>query len=162
MADQSAHTIVIVDDNPGDIDLLILAFEARHVPVQFTVLGSGPEAFYLMRTLVKNSPAPLPSLLLLDLNMPAFNGFQLLGYIRTQPILAQLKVIMFSATDRQRDRDRAMELGASAYLTKPHDWDGYAAPVQSLCQAIGLDSGSHPVLGSSSASAAQGGQHDEP
>jgi CheY-like chemotaxis protein len=62
---------------------------------------------------------PLPKLLLLDVNMPRRNGFDVLEWVRLQPGLRRLVVIMFTVSDLQEDIDRAFELGANSYLVKP-------------------------------------------
>jgi CheY-like chemotaxis protein len=136
-------SIVLVDDNPGDIELVKTAFQEQGIAAGFQVASSGSEAFYLFRRLVEDPAKTFPNLLLLDLNMPGFNGFQLLGYIRTQPVLDRLRVIMLSSTCRPRDRSRALELGASTYLVKPSDWAGYAGLVDQLRPYLDLQPAGH-------------------
>src|SRR5205807_5891563 len=65
---------------------------------------------------------PLPSLLLLDLNMPLRNGFEVLEWLRLQPGLRRLLVIVFTSSQLPEDVNRAFELGANSYLVKPHDF----------------------------------------
>jgi len=63
---------------------------------------------------------PLPQLLLLDLNMPRLDGFDVLAWVREQPGLNNVLIVIFSSSDEPRDINRAYGLGASSYLVKPH------------------------------------------
>lgn len=65
---------------------------------------------------------PLPSALLLDLKMPRRNGFEVLEWVRAQPRLGALPVIVLTSSERPEDRARALKLGATAYVTKSFDW----------------------------------------
>jgi CheY-like chemotaxis protein len=145
----AAPIVALVDDNPGDIGLVAMAFDTQGLEAQLRVVGSGPAAFYYFRALVDHPGGELPHLLLLDLNMPGMNGFQLLAYLRAQPALAAMKILIFSSTHRHRDHDRALELGASGILVKPADWSSYAALVEQirphLAVVPGSDLGSRPV-----------------
>jgi CheY-like chemotaxis protein len=149
MPSAAAPIVALVDDNPGDIGLVTMAFDTQGLDVQLRVVGSGPEAFYYFRDLVDKPGGELPHLLLLDLNMPGLNGFQLLAYLRAQPALAAMKILIFSSTHRHRDHDRALELGASGILVKPADWSSYAALVEQirpyLAVVPGSDAGARPV-----------------
>lgn len=62
---------------------------------------------------------PLPSLVMLDLNLPIYSGFEVLRWIRQRPALNSLPVIVFSSSTRPDDKAKAIELGADAYLEKP-------------------------------------------
>ena len=65
---------------------------------------------------------PLPTLLLLDLKMPRKNGFDVLEWLRTQPSLAALRVVVLTTSDQIHDVNRAYQLGANSFLTKPVDF----------------------------------------
>jgi CheY-like chemotaxis protein len=149
MLSHAAPIVALVDDNPGDIGLVTMAFDTHGLDVQMRVVGSGPEAFYYFRDLVSQPGGELPHLLLLDLNMPGLNGFQLLTYLRSQPMLATMKILIFSSTHRHRDHDRALELGASGILIKPADWSSYPALVEQirphLAVVPGSEAGGMPV-----------------
>jgi CheY-like chemotaxis protein len=75
---------------------------------------------------------PLPTALLLDLNLPGQNGFELLEWIRHQPALKRLRVFILSASSRTQDIERAYDLGASSYLVKPRNLDGLIHLAKSL------------------------------
>ncbi len=119
-------TILIADDSADDGLFMNIAFEraGRTTPLQVTHDGveaiaylSG-EGLYADRT-----QHPLPALLLLDLNMPRKNGFEVLAWIRRQPEFKLLPVHVLSASSRQADIDRACALGATSYIVKPGNFD---------------------------------------
>ncbi len=132
MNTSEAPIVALVDDNPGDIELMTMAFDTQALEVRLRVFGSGPEAFYCFRDLVDHPGMELPHLLLLDLNMPGLNGFQLLAYLRGQQALLAMKILIFSSTHRHRDHARALELGASGILVKPADWTSYGALIDQI------------------------------
>src|SRR5207244_2818726 len=66
-------------------------------------------------------PHPPPDLLLLDLKMPRMDGFQVLDWLRRQPVLKRLPVVVFSSSPLDHDINRAYDLGASSFLVKPHE-----------------------------------------
>lgn len=76
--------------------------------------ASGVEALNLL-----NDPVNRPDLVTCDISMPDMNGFEILEAIRNNPLLANLPVIMLTAMGQLSDADRAKEMGASGYITKP-------------------------------------------
>jgi DNA-binding response OmpR family regulator len=72
---------------------------------------------------------PLPQLVLLDLNMPRLNGFDVLEWVRQQSGLSRLQVVIFSSSDEAKDINRAYGLGANWHLVKPHSMDALTALV---------------------------------
>jgi DNA-binding response OmpR family regulator len=73
---------------------------------------------------------PLPQLVLLDLNMPRLNGFDVLEWVRQQPRFSSLQLVIFSGSDEAKDINRAYGLGANWYLVKPHSMDELTALVE--------------------------------
>jgi CheY-like chemotaxis protein len=116
------HTILLVDDSPNDLLLMRAAFEKAtfHCPLQESHDGEEAIAYlngdggYGDRTRF-----PLPTVMLLDLNMPMKNGFDVLDWIRAQKNLRRISVIVLSASERPEDVERAFDLGAHSYLVKP-------------------------------------------
>ena len=75
---------------------------------------------------------PLPRLLLLDLKMPLLDGFDVLRWMRKQPVLYRLPVAVLTSSNLDNDVDRAYDLGANSYIVKPGSLMGYAGLVQTL------------------------------
>lgn len=116
------QTILLVDDSADDIFLVRAAFEAAKVTNPIQEAHNGAEAIaYLQGKPPFNDRTrfPLPIVMLLDLNMPMRNGFQVLEWLRAQPGLKRLTVIIFTASLRDEDVDRAFDLGANSFLVKP-------------------------------------------
>jgi CheY-like chemotaxis protein len=110
-------TMLVAEDNENDILLLRQAFIKANITVPVVFVRDGQEAIeYLKDDRMAKS---FPQLLLLDLQMPKFNGFEVLAWIREQPDLKRLVVILFTTSDLNEDINRAYDLGANSYLNKP-------------------------------------------
>jgi len=127
--------VLIVDDNPDDIELLRLAFEKAKAPCGVMSAADGAEAIrylsgegkYADRTLY-----PMPLLVLLDLNMPRVNGFEVLAWIQENATSSFPLVITLSYSHLESDIRRAYDLGTSAYVAKPVDLDSSVSLVKLL------------------------------
>ncbi|MBA3684475.1 MAG: response regulator [Planctomycetes bacterium] len=111
--------IVIIDDNPADIELVGIAFGMRGISVHMRTAGDGEQGIALLARL--EGERLIPRLVLLDLNMPGVSGFEVLAFIRGRAALATMPVIVFSSTTAPRDRVRSIELGATDFMAKPDD-----------------------------------------
>ena len=119
--------VLLVDDSKNDAMLMRSVFERAGFvqPMRFAVDGDDAIAYlrgdgrYSDRKLF-----PLPTTVLLDLNMPRKDGFEVLDWIRHQPALRRLRVYILSASSRAQDIERAYDLGANSYLVKPGNLDG--------------------------------------
>ena len=120
-------TILVVDDDDCATHLVSTVFERAGLvePLQFARDGveaiaylSGEGAF------ADRTHYPFPTVMLLDLNMPRKNGFEVLAWLRQQPVLKRLHVYVLSASSQSEDIQRCYDLGANAYLVKPSNLDG--------------------------------------
>jgi CheY-like chemotaxis protein len=122
--------ILLVEDNEDDIVLTQEAFtEARLVNVINTV-RDGEEALAYLRREGKYKVARLPGLILLDINMPKKNGFEVLEAMKADPSLRSLPVIMLTTSDREEDIVRSYADGACSYIRKPVDLDRFVDVVK--------------------------------
>jgi CheY-like chemotaxis protein len=113
---------LLADSSASEVGLMKEAFEKAGVINPVRVVSNGEEAIaYLSGVHPYQSRAthPLPLALLLDLNLAGKDGFAVLEWIRGQPSLTRLIIIVLTASNRAADADRAYELGANFYLTKP-------------------------------------------
>jgi CheY-like chemotaxis protein len=122
----SAPVILLVDDSPNDALLMAAVFQRAGFahPLQFVTRGE--EAVAYLRgegRYADRVQFPSPAVILLDLNMPRQNGFEILAWIRRQPRLGRVRVYILSASSRQQDIDLAFDLGANAFLVKPGSFD---------------------------------------
>ena len=119
--------ILVVDDSETDALLMELVFERAGAgrPLQYARDGESAIA-YLDGTGAYRDRArfPMPEVVLLDLNMPRIDGFEVLAWIRRQPALERLPVYILTASSRSEDIDRAYRIGASSYLVKPSNLNG--------------------------------------
>lgn len=114
--------ILLVDDNEDDVLLMRRAMRKATIDNPVHVLNDGLEAMeYLSRRGLYADVAqfPFPLVILLDLKMPRMSGFELLAWIRQQPKIRRLWVIVLSHSQEICDVNRAYELGANSYLVKP-------------------------------------------
>lgn len=128
-------TILLVEDNPDDAALLRRAFIKARVLNPIHVVSGGEEAIDYLSGLGKyanREEFPFPGLVLLDLNMPGLDGFDVLQWIRQEPQLNRLRVVVLSASDNMRDVSRAYKLGANSFLIKPADFDRFVEISQAL------------------------------
>src|SRR6516164_10416071 len=124
MADHAV--ILLAEDDEDYVHLIQQAFSRGRVPNPLFVVSTGEEAMAYFKGAGKyanREEYPLPDLLLLDLKLPGHNGFEILAWIRTQPGLAGLRVLVLTSSDRIKDVNDAYRLGANSFLVKPYDFE---------------------------------------
>jgi CheY-like chemotaxis protein len=112
-------TILVAEDDSNDVYLLKLAFRKAHLDVNFEFVTDGEQLIQYLKAHEQKPGTPIPELLLLDIKMPKINGFEALEWIRKQPGLKRLLIIMLTSSDEPNDINRAYDLGANSYLVKP-------------------------------------------
>jgi CheY-like chemotaxis protein len=114
--------ILQVEDDEDDVFMLQHAFNRTGIACPLEVVRDGQAAIdYLTRAALpaNRESTPVPCLVLLDLNLPARTGFEVLKWIRQHPLYKKLVVVIFSASQLQKDINMAYELGANSYIVKP-------------------------------------------
>jgi CheY-like chemotaxis protein len=127
--------VLVVDDNPDDIELMRLAFEKAKAPCGLMSAADGAEAIKYLSGEGNYSDRklyPMPLLVLLDLNMPRVNGFEVLAWMQKHATSRFPVVITLSYSHLESDIRRAYELGTSAYIAKPVDLDSSVSLVKLL------------------------------
>jgi CheY-like chemotaxis protein len=107
--------IVLVEDDPADVYLLEKALSARHIAYELTRFEDGEEA---VKALGKQG-GPVPDLILVDLNLPRKDGFDVLRSIRSRPALVGIPIGVFTSSEAPADRNRIKLMGAERYIRKP-------------------------------------------
>jgi chemotaxis family two-component system response regulator Rcp1 len=132
MVNSRSIEILLVEDNPGDARLTLEAFKEGRVLNNITVIRDGVEALAYLRRQGKYANAPVPDLVLLDLNLPKKDGRQVLEEIKTDEKLKRMPVIVLSTSASHEDVARSYGSHANCYITKPVDLDQFLHVVQSI------------------------------
>ncbi|EIK96004.1 response regulator receiver protein [Pseudomonas sp. M47T1] len=126
--------ILLVEDNPRDLELTLLALERSQLANEVIVMRDGAEALdYLLR---RNAHAERlegnPAVLLLDLKLPKVDGLQVLEAVRQSPELRSIPTVMLTSSREEPDLMRAYELGVNAYVVKPVEFKEFVAAISDL------------------------------
>ena len=126
--------ILLVEDNPGDVELTREALRDTKLHMRLSVASDGVEALAFLRRTGAHADAPRPDLILLDLNLPRKDGRGVLAEVKQDPSLANIPVVVLTSSQAEADIARAYELHANCYVTKPVDLEQFVKIVQSIEQ----------------------------
>ena len=121
--------ILLVDDNEDDRLLMLRSLKKSDPGAEVVSIASGGEALDYLNDL---DDSPHPTVLLLDLNMPKVDGFEVLENIRANPETHSLPVVILTTSNEEEDVRRAYELGANSFVRKPVDSSEFADVVSQL------------------------------
>lgn len=125
--------VLLVEDNEGDVRLIKEAFNESKIEKTFSVAKDGEDALnYLYKRGAYNTETLRPDIILLDINLPRKNGFEVLESIKSDPDLKRIPVIMLSSSSSEDHISRSYELSANCYITKPVDFDEYTQLVRTI------------------------------
>ncbi len=119
--------ILLVEDNPGDADLVLDA--VREFPCDVSVVSDGVEALEFLHKEGRHAAAKQPDLVLLDLNLPRLGGREVLARVKEDPGLKHIPFVILSSSQAERDLMDAYRLHANCFVTKPVDLDEFLASV---------------------------------
>jgi CheY-like chemotaxis protein len=122
--------ILLVEDNDDDIVIIRETLEESHLLNLLKVVRDGEEAMAYLRREAPFEEATEPGLVLLDINMPRKNGFEVLDEIKGDPGLRHIPVVMLTVSDRDEDVLRSYQAGACSYVRKPVDFERLRAVVR--------------------------------
>ena len=131
----SAHHILLVEDNPDDVELTRLAFAEAGGAHRLHAVGDGAEALDYLLARGRHADrdgADLPALVLLDLNLPRLDGREVLQAIRADPATRALQVVVLTTSAEPRDVDQAYALGANSYIQKPVEFERFVEAVRQI------------------------------
>lgn len=114
----SCFDVLLVDDERGDLDLVKAALAEGRFECKVATAGNGVEAMKRLK-----DGRPLPHLVLLDLNMPMMNGWEVLKAMKADSELARIPVVVLTTSEADRDLLRSYDMGAVGFVTKPLDVD---------------------------------------
>lgn len=127
--------VLMADDDPDDYYLVRDAFELTNFPADLYLVSDGEElmdCLFCRGKFVNNGNLSNPALILLDLNMPRKDGWEVLSEIKATESLRRIPVIIFTTSSEEEDIARSYELGASSYITKPSTFESLIGLIEVL------------------------------
>jgi two-component system, chemotaxis family, response regulator Rcp1 len=124
--------VLLVEDNPADVRLTQEALKEGTLPIHLNIAHDGVEAMDFLFHRDQFRDAPVPDLILLDLNLPRKNGREVLSEIKADPELKRIPVIVMTTSMAVQDIQKAYSLNANCYIAKPMDLDEFLRIVKSI------------------------------
>ncbi len=124
--------ILLIEDNPGDVELTKIALEDSKISVNLNIVEDGVEAIAFLRREGKYANVPYPDIVLLDLNLPKKDGREVLAEIKADEKLKRIPVVVLTTSQAEEDVLKVYNLSANCYITKPVDFDQFVKIVQSI------------------------------
>jgi hypothetical protein len=115
--------ILLVEDNPMDVDLTLRAFARRRLTNPIEVARDGEEAMAWMQRW--ENGAPIPVVILLDLKLPKISGLEFLAALHEHPRFRIIPVVVLTSSSQDRDIEQAYQLGANSYIVKPVNFEKF-------------------------------------
>jgi two-component system, chemotaxis family, response regulator Rcp1 len=132
MASVESVSVLLVEDNPGDVRLTIEALRDVKLHNQLNVVHDGVEAIAFLRREGAYANAPRPDLILLDLNLPRKDGREVLEEIKNDDDLKRIPVVVLTTSSSEKDILESYNLHANCYITKPVDLGQFLTIVKSI------------------------------
>ncbi|MCP8686671.1 response regulator [Marinobacterium sedimentorum] len=127
--------ILLVEDNPDDEALALRAFKKSNMRNEIIVVRDGAEALdylFAQGAHADRDASVLPSVMLLDLNLPKIDGLEVLRRLREKPHTSKLPVVILTSSKHEEDLVRSYDLGANSYVRKPVDFNEFVEAVGHL------------------------------
>jgi two-component system, response regulator len=134
MNDISTIDILLVEDNPQDVELTMRTLNKHHVANQIFVVTDGEEAldFLYCRNQYAQRSRHLPRVVFLDIKLPKLNGLEVLKTIKSDEHMHHIPVVMLTSSVEDPDIKAAYELGANSYVVKPVDFKNFSETINNL------------------------------
>jgi two-component system, chemotaxis family, response regulator Rcp1 len=122
---EGKNRLLVIEDNPADVDLLRRALDRAGVDYELTVVDDGADALALMRPGSTTESQPAPDLAIVDLNLPKHGGLEIIEQMRANPKYASVPVVILSSSSAPRDRAKMERFHVRRYIVKPADFEEY-------------------------------------
>jgi CheY-like chemotaxis protein len=132
MDDSSPVDVLLVEDDLADVLMVREALDGWRIPTELHVASDGVEATAFLRQQGQHAGAPRPAFVLLDLNMPRMDGFEVLTEIKNDEELCVIPIIVFSTSQAPEHVRRSYHSRANAYVVKPAGYEEFARVVQDI------------------------------
>jgi CheY-like chemotaxis protein len=127
---QDNRSILIVEDNPMDLDLTLRAFAARKLTNRIEVARDGQAVLDLIAAWEAGAAPPV--VILLDLHLPKVDGLEVLRQLRVHPSFGSIPVVMLTTSAEHADVDTAYKLGVNSYIVKPVDFEKFRTVAEQI------------------------------
>lgn len=124
--------VLLVEDNPDDVLITRRAWKKGGLKNQLCIVNNGEEALMFLRRGEGYVDAPTPCLILLDLKMPRMDGFDVLEIIKDEDTLRSIPVIILTSSERDKDIERAYQLGCNSYIKKPVNFNNFIEAITEI------------------------------
>lgn len=130
----TSKEILLVDDDPSDVELTLIALQEHNLANSVVVAWDGAEALdYLYRRGQYSDRAPgNPVAVLLDLKMPKLSGLEVLHQVKNDPALKTIPIVMLTSSHQERDITTSYELGVNSYVVKPVIFEDFVQAVRQI------------------------------
>jgi CheY-like chemotaxis protein len=130
----SLHSVLLVEDNPNDVELTLSALKEARLANEIVVTNDGEQALdYLMRRgRYAGRTTPNPAVILLDLKMPKIDGHEVLRRIRADTYLRLIPVVVLTSSREEKDLYSSYDKGANSYVVKPVDFEEFIGAISKL------------------------------
>ncbi|HLX12468.1 MAG TPA: response regulator [Bacteroidota bacterium] len=129
--------ILLVEDNPNDVELAMRAFSKRGLDKHIAVVSDGAEALdflFASGSYSSRNPNHLPHIIFLDINLPKIDGFEVLRRVKENQRTRMIPVVMLTSSREDSDVVKSYQNGASSYVVKPIDYDLFIESVVELAK----------------------------
>ncbi|MBC8552872.1 MAG: response regulator [Candidatus Brocadiales bacterium] len=127
----SKKTILLVEDNPDDVELTKIALKKEEVDCELTVMSDGTEVIDHLLTTDKQAQN-IPDVILLDLKLIKMGGLELLTHLRRDDRTKLIPVVILSSSDEEIDITESYKLGANSYIRKPVNFEEFCETIRTL------------------------------
>jgi len=128
-------TILLVEDNPDDVELMLKALRKNNITNEITVVSDGAEALDFLLVAgnrSENDQSGMPAVVLLDLKLPKIDGLEVLRRLRANERTRFLPVVILTSSNEEQDIVNGYSLGVNSYVRKPIDFTRFAEAVSHL------------------------------
>lgn len=126
--------VLLIEDNEGDVTLITEALDSFDYEIHCTIQKDGEKAIHYLEGTLTGKESDSPDLIILDLNLPRKNGFEVLEFIKTHHILKVIPTIVFTTSSSQKDITACYQRHANCYITKPAEIESYLEVLQGVQQ----------------------------
>jgi hypothetical protein len=132
MMSSKIRPILLIEDNPMDVDLAMRAFARRKTANPIETAHDGEQALAWFAKW--DEGAPLPMVILLDLKLPKIDGLDVLLRFKNHPVYRRIPIVVLTTSSEERDIQSAYERGANSYIVKPVDFDHFSQVIDHIGQ----------------------------